>query len=63
MNILLLLLTFLHTSFAIEQDKSITIGTFVTIGVYLIVVALICVASVLFMKRTKSGEYAPLTGN
>ena len=59
MNILLLL-TFIASAFAIEQDSTITTATFTVIGVYMLIVIIACVIIVFIQKRNKQGEYAPL---
>ena len=62
MNILLLL-TFIASAFAIDQDATITTATFTVIGIYMVVVVIACVIVVYFQRRNKSGEYSALTGN
>ena len=62
MNIALLL-TFIASAFAIEQDTTITTATFTVIGIYMVVVIIACLVVVYFQKRNKSGEYSSLTGN
>ena len=62
MNILLLL-TFIASAFAIEQDSTITTATFTVIGIYMAIVVIACIIIILIQKRNKSGEYAPLNAN